>query len=114
MRFRQLATVATVTAALVTGLAGTASAATADPTATCRDGSVSYSASRSGTCSHHGGVATWRNRPPARSSAPARPAPGGWDCRTMGNWVCGPGQAYAAGYYVNGPNGPRLVAPWVG
>lgn len=27
--------------------------------AKCRDGSFSYSQSRSGTCSHHGGVATW-------------------------------------------------------
>jgi hypothetical protein len=108
MRIRRILTVAAVTGALVTGLAGTASAA-ADPTATCRDGSVSYSASRSGTCSHHGGVATWRNRAPARSNAPA---PGGWDCRTMGNWVCGPGQPYAAGYYVQTRGGPVLVAPW--
>ena len=29
------------------------------PTARCEDGSLSYSASRSGTCSHHGGVAVW-------------------------------------------------------
>lgn len=28
-------------------------------TARCRDGSLSYSASRRGTCSHHGGVAQW-------------------------------------------------------
>ncbi|WP_415644128.1 DUF3761 domain-containing protein [Sphingomonas antarctica] len=28
-------------------------------TAKCRDGSVSYSAHRSGTCSRHGGVAQW-------------------------------------------------------
>ena len=28
-------------------------------TAQCRDGSYSFSQSRSGTCSHHGGVATW-------------------------------------------------------
>jgi len=28
-------------------------------TAMCRDGSVSYSRTRSGTCSHHGGVARW-------------------------------------------------------
>lgn len=31
----------------------------AGATALCRDGSVSYSAHRSGTCSHHGGVAQW-------------------------------------------------------
>jgi len=28
-------------------------------TAKCRDGSLSYSAHRSGTCSHHGGVSIW-------------------------------------------------------
>ncbi len=28
-------------------------------TAKCRDGSLSYSAHRRGTCSHHGGVAEW-------------------------------------------------------
>lgn len=28
-------------------------------TAQCRDGSYSFSQSRSGTCSHHGGVAKW-------------------------------------------------------
>jgi hypothetical protein len=28
-------------------------------TAKCRDGSYSHSQTRSGTCSHHGGVATW-------------------------------------------------------
>jgi len=27
--------------------------------AKCRDGSYSFSQHRSGTCSHHGGVATW-------------------------------------------------------
>lgn len=30
-----------------------------NPTAKCRDGSLSYSAHRSGTCSRHGGVASW-------------------------------------------------------
>ena len=29
------------------------------PSAICRDGTVSYSAHRRGTCSHHGGVAQW-------------------------------------------------------
>ncbi|MDB5935653.1 MAG: hypothetical protein JWQ01_2997 [Massilia sp.] len=29
------------------------------PTALCRDGTYSYSITRSGTCSHHGGVAVW-------------------------------------------------------
>lgn len=29
------------------------------PSAICRDGTLSYSAHRRGTCSHHGGVAQW-------------------------------------------------------
>ena len=29
------------------------------PTAICRDGTYSYSQTRQGTCSHHGGVAEW-------------------------------------------------------
>jgi uncharacterized protein with FMN-binding domain len=32
-------------------------------TAQCKDGTYSFSAHRSGTCSHHGGVKTWLNRP---------------------------------------------------
>jgi hypothetical protein len=32
----------------------------AGSTARCRDGSYSFSQHRSGTCSHHGGVAAWR------------------------------------------------------
>jgi Protein of unknown function (DUF3761) len=35
------------------------SAAPERATAQCRDGSYSFSHSRSGTCSHHGGVAKW-------------------------------------------------------
>jgi hypothetical protein len=35
------------------------SAAPAGATAQCRDGTYSFSHSRSGTCSHHGGVAKW-------------------------------------------------------
>lgn len=33
----------------------------AGATAKCRDGSYSFSRSRSGTCSHHGGVEQWLN-----------------------------------------------------
>lgn len=33
--------------------------APAGATAQCRDGTYSFSQSRSGTCSHHGGVAEW-------------------------------------------------------
>lgn len=42
--------------------------APADPagvTAQCNDGTYSYSKHRRGTCSHHGGVARWINRPPS-------------------------------------------------
>lgn len=42
---------------------GSSSSSTA--TAQCRDGSYSYSQHRSGTCSHHGGVARWINPPPS-------------------------------------------------
>jgi len=40
-------------------------------TARCRDGMYSFSRHRSGTCSHHGGVATWLN--PAAAFNPPRP-----------------------------------------
>jgi uncharacterized protein DUF3761 len=33
--------------------------AAGQPTARCKDGSMSYSKHHSGTCSHHGGVAQW-------------------------------------------------------
>jgi hypothetical protein len=33
-------------------------------TAICQDGTCSYSQHRSGTCSYHGGVKQWINRPP--------------------------------------------------
>uniref|UniRef100_UPI003412A53B DUF3761 domain-containing protein n=1 Tax=Sphingomonas bacterium TaxID=1895847 RepID=UPI003412A53B len=36
-----------------------ASRAPSGASARCRDGSWSFSESRRGTCSHHGGVATW-------------------------------------------------------
>jgi hypothetical protein len=48
--------------------------ATASPpsgaTARCRDGSYSFSQHRSGTCSHHGGVAVWLTGTPT-SAAPS-------------------------------------------
>lgn len=116
MRLRSILTASAVTAGLL--LAAAAPASAGEPSARCKDGTVSYSATRSGTCSGHHGVAEWLAGAPAKRSArptaPAAPAPppGGWDCRTMGNWVCGPGQPYAAGYYVQTVNGPVLVAPW--
>jgi hypothetical protein len=51
------------------GSTGTGSTSTSSSTGTataqCRDGSYSYSQHRSGTCSHHGGVARWINPPPS-------------------------------------------------
>src|SRR5262249_33167212 len=42
--------------------------ATIDPlqgvTAVCNDGTYSFSQHQQGTCSHHGGVKQWINRPP--------------------------------------------------
>ncbi|HET6815815.1 MAG TPA: DUF3761 domain-containing protein [Mycobacteriales bacterium] len=43
----------------------TGSTSTSGATAKCVDGTLSYSAHRSGTCSHHGGVAEWINPPPS-------------------------------------------------
>jgi len=40
-------------------VADTSAGAPDGATARCRDGAYSFSAHRSGTCSHHGGVATW-------------------------------------------------------
>jgi hypothetical protein len=34
-------------------------------TAQCKDGSMSHSQHRSGTCANHGGVANWLAKPPA-------------------------------------------------
>jgi hypothetical protein len=67
-------------------------------TARCRDGTYSFSKHRSGTCSHHGGVATWlapeaRNNPPSGDTthliAPGLPSCGGecgverWPVKTL-------------------------------
>jgi uncharacterized protein DUF3761 len=45
--------------AVVLSVAAGAGAAPPGATARCRDGTYSYSRHRSGTCSHHGGVAVW-------------------------------------------------------
>jgi hypothetical protein len=48
-------------------------------TALCKDGTYSFSATRSGTCSHHGGVAVWltptTNPPPIPTPVPIPPPP---------------------------------------
>ena len=57
--------------ALAAALAASAGTAPPGATALCRDGTYSYSQHRSGTCSHHGGVAQWLTAAPAAPSAPA-------------------------------------------
>jgi hypothetical protein len=52
----------------------TDSPAQSGATARCRDGTYSFSKHRSGTCSHHGGVATWLEPAPANTPPPPRPA----------------------------------------
>jgi hypothetical protein len=56
-----------------------ASSTLAAQSARCQDGSFSYSASRSGTCSGHKGVAEWLTAPappaPVVYAVPAAPAP---------------------------------------
>jgi uncharacterized protein DUF3761 len=69
-RFLLAALVAAVAAGAAT--AGTGSAGTAPPgaTARCVDGTYSFSQHHSGTCSHHGGVASWLDGGTAVASAP--------------------------------------------
>ena len=43
-------------------------------TAVCRDGTFSFSLHRSGTCSYHGGVATWLNGGTATSTSSGMPS----------------------------------------
>ena len=59
---RRFAVVCAVGACVLVGVALAAAPVRAAPpgaTARCNDGTYSYSQHRSGTCSHHGGVATW-------------------------------------------------------
>jgi hypothetical protein len=51
----------TLIAASATAATIRADAVPPGATAKCRDGTYSYSQHRSGTCSHHGGVAEWLN-----------------------------------------------------
>jgi hypothetical protein len=76
--FRRAAALVIATTALgVGGFAASAAINDGPPagaTALCKDGTYSFSQTRSGTCSHHGGVATWLTGdtapPPATTSAP--------------------------------------------
>jgi hypothetical protein len=77
--FRRAAALVIATIAL--GAGGFAASAAindvppAGATALCKDGTYSFSQTRSGTCSHHGGVATWLtgDTTPPPATAPASP-----------------------------------------
>jgi hypothetical protein len=61
-----------VVLAVVAGVAATVATADNAPpgaTARCRDGTYSFSQHRSGTCSHHGGVARWLPGAPSSSGS---------------------------------------------
>ena len=77
--FRRAAALVIATIALgVGGFAASAAINDGPPagaTALCKDGTYSFSLTRSGTCSHHGGVATWltpsdTTTTPATTAAP--------------------------------------------
>ena len=62
--------------ALAVALAASAPASSTPPpgaTALCRDGTYSFSKHRSGTCSHHGGVARWLTGSGSSNGASGRP-----------------------------------------
>jgi hypothetical protein len=70
--FRRAAAVALFGVVLgVGGFAASAAIKDAPPgaTALCNDGTYSFSQTRSGTCSHHGGVAQWLTATPASTTA---------------------------------------------
>jgi Protein of unknown function (DUF3761) len=54
-----VASLVLIVAALAMPITAGADSPPAGATAQCTDGTYSYSTTRSGTCSHHGGVATW-------------------------------------------------------
>ena len=72
MRFRRY--LVTLLAAISFAV-GLASADLSAQTARCRDGSLSYSKSRSGTCSRHGGVAEWLSSADTAKRDDSKPAP---------------------------------------
>ena len=82
--FRRAAALVFATIALgVGGFAASAAINDGPPagaTALCKDGTYSFSTTRSGTCSHHGGVASWltpseTTAPPATTSTPPATTP---------------------------------------
>lgn len=73
---RRLLVLSIGTAIAIAGSTAAQAARHAVPTALCRDGTASYSVHRSGTCSHHGGVARWLDTAPP-SSLQGTPPPAG-------------------------------------
>lgn len=79
---------ALVVAACVVAPLAVAASAPPGATALCRDGTYSFSQHRSGTCSHHGGVAAWLSgggSTPAGGSSPG--TPGGAQSPSVGHTV---------------------------
>ena len=88
--------------AVVLPVAASASAPPPGATARCRDGTYSYSRHRSGTCSHHGGVAVWLRGGGATRVAVGRTILLGPRTRTQGCRLgrepdrrCSPGAIYS-------------------
>jgi hypothetical protein len=73
-------------------------------TAMCRDGTPSYSQHRSGTCSHHGGVARWGSGLQPQTSSPSRTHRSTPRTRAHPRRGSVRGSAASHGYYT-GPRG---------
>lgn len=68
--------VPTTTTQVTTTSASPGSSRPPGATAQCKDGTYSFSQTRSGTCSHHGGVATWLAGAPSGGSSSTTPSGG--------------------------------------
>src|SRR5471030_771818 len=67
---RWLAVAASLSTLCVAAIPALAASPPPGATALCRDGTYSYSQHHSGTCSHHGGVATWLRSATTTTSSP--------------------------------------------
>ena len=105
------ACVALVVALVVAFFASGATGATPPPgaTAKCKDGTYSYSQYRSGTCSHHGGVAVWLTGSTSTSTTKSStmPTPGTVD---VGRTVLLAARTTTSGCKL-GPNPDRRCSP---
>lgn len=97
---RVLATL--LTAAIVRGLP------LASQTARCSDGTLSYSAHRSGTCSHHGGVAEWLAPAQAPGQQPTRAADTSRGAQNAAPWVA---SSRGHTYYRRGCSTANRLSP---